>query len=283
MLARLLLPAALAAAIVAVGASALAGGRGAPRATVAAFYPLAYAAEAVGAPAVEDLTPPGTEPHDVELSPRTVARIARARTVLYLGRGFQPAVERAARETRGAAVDLLAGLPVRAAAGGPDPHVWLDPLLFARIATRVGAALDRPRAGARLAARARALDAAFRRGLARCERRELVTLHAAFGYLAARYGLRQVPIEGLAPEAEPAPRDLERIARTVRATGATTVFAEPLVARQVARTVAREAGARVATLDPLESLTAAQLARGETYFGVMRANLRTLREALGCR
>src|SRR5712691_6599705 len=80
---------------------------------VAAFYPLAFAAERT-APSVkvENLTPPGAEPHDLELTPRAVARIERASVVLYLGHGFQPAVSDAVRNASGIKVDVLQGLPL---------------------------------------------------------------------------------------------------------------------------------------------------------------------------
>jgi zinc transport system substrate-binding protein len=126
------------------------------------------------------------------------------------------------------------------------------------------------------------LDAQFRTGLRACARREIVTSHAAFGYLAERYGLEQIALPGLSPEAEPSPRELERVIGEVREHGATTVFFETLVSPRLAETVARETGARTAVLNPLEGLTEEELERGEDYFSVMRANLAALRKALGC-
>ena len=257
---------------------------------VAAFYPLAFAAERIGGAAVDvtNATPPGAEPHDVELSPRDVDEIRDADVVLYLGGGFQPAFEDAVDGADGAAVDVLAELrllerPEDADGQARDPHVWLDPRRYARIARRVGDALARPAAAERFASRLQALDAEFERGLAGCERRELVTSHAAFAYLADRYGLDEVALSGLAPEAEPTPQDLERTIDRVRETGATTVFVEPLVSPRLAETVAREAGVETATLDPVEGLTSDQLDKGEDYFSVMRDNLAALRKALECR
>ena len=55
------------------------------------------------------------------------------------------------------------------------------------------------------------------------------------------------------------------------------MFTEPLIAPDVAETLAREAGVRTAVLDPIESL-----AGDATYLTVMRANLAALRAALGC-
>jgi zinc transport system substrate-binding protein len=110
-----------------------------------------------------------------------------------------------------------------------------------------------------------------------------VTSHAAFGYLADAYGLDQVALSGLSPEVEPTPRRLEELVDEVRDSGATTVFFETLVSPRLAETVARDAGASVASLDPLEGLSADAIEDGRDYASVMRDNLATLREALGCR
>jgi zinc transport system substrate-binding protein len=256
---------------------------------VAAFYPLAYAAEQVGGRNVDvrNLTPPGTEPHDLELSPRDVGRVRSADVVLMLGDRFQPALERAAKDADGTVVDLLSDLPLLAPSavedgGSRDPHVWLDPVRYERIVARV--AREIPGGSAQsFDRRLRALDAEFEDGLADCERHTFVTSHAAFAYLARRYGLKQVSISGLSPEIEPAPRALEAVVREVKRSGATTVFFETLVSPRLAETVAREAGARTAVLNPIEGLTEEQAKTGADYFSLMRKNLRALREALGCR
>ena len=265
--------------VVATILTACGGGNSGKRTIVAAFYPLAYAAERIGGQnfAVENLTPPGAEPHDLELTPREVARIEKAEVVLYLSHGFQPAVSKAVEQARGTRIDVLAGLPLH----GNDPHVWLDPVLFARIARRIGTALHRPAGG--LVADLQQLDRDYRDGLRNCKRHEIVTSHEAFGYLAARYSLKQVAITGVAPESEPTPRQLAHVIQVVRQTRATTVFFETLVSPRLAQTVAREVGARTAVLDPIEGLTPAEQKRGENYVTLMRRNLAALRKALGCR
>jgi zinc transport system substrate-binding protein len=241
------------------------------------FYPLAWAAGEIASGAdVANLTPPGTEPHDVELTPGDVETIRGAGLVVYVGGGFQPAVEDAVSERDGRALDVLP-------AGEDDPHVWLDPIAFAAIAEEIGAALGRRDAGVELGDELRDLDGELRGGLASCERRVLVTTHEAFGHLARRYGLTQLSLAGRSPEAEPGPRELEGLVEDVRASGATTIFAEPLASDRLAETVAREAGVEVAVLDPLEGLDQERLDAGDDYVTVMRANLAALREALGCR
>jgi zinc transport system substrate-binding protein len=131
--------------------------------------------------------------------------------------------------------------------------------------------------------RSRKLDADFKSGLARCARREIVTSHAAFHYLADRYELEQIGLTGVSPEAEPTARDLERIVREVDQSDATTIFFETLVSPRLAETVARETGAKTAVLNPLEGLSQEEVDQGEDYFSVMRENLVSLRQALGCR
>jgi zinc transport system substrate-binding protein len=274
-------------------------GDGRPQ-VVASFYPLYEAAQRVGGDLVQvrNLTPAGSEPHDLELSTRQVDRIEDAAVVLFLGRGFQPALEEAAQRAKGTKVDVLGGLTaLRPAAAGDDkldvdPHVWLDPSLFKAVVAQVAEALsgadpaNRATYGANAAAYVReldALDSDFALGLGNCERRTIVTSHAAFGYLTAKYGLTQEAIAGLEPESEPNPQRLADLTAKVRAGGTTTIFYETLVSPKVAESLAREAGVRTAVLDPLEGLSEEDAKAGRTYVSAMRENLAAVRLALGCR
>jgi zinc transport system substrate-binding protein len=251
------------------------GGYGRPL-VVAAVAPLAELARAVGGDRVrvEDVTPPGAEPHDVELTADRVEALHAADVVVVVGGGFQPAVEEAAGDGDALVVEL------------GEPHAWLDPVRMAGAVDLVADALAgadpggeggyRERAAA-VQAGIEALHQRYEQTLAGCRRRTIVTAHAAFGRLAARYGLREEAIAGSAPEAEPSPARIAEVAQLVRREGLTTVFAEPLLDEGVARTVAGEAGAGVAVLDPVESL-----AGGDTYLTVMDRNLGALSAALDC-
>ncbi|GIU99397.1 MAG: zinc ABC transporter substrate-binding protein [Actinomycetota bacterium] len=281
---------ALAASLVACGTG---GGSDGRLDVVASVYPLAEAAERVGGDlvAVRSLTPPGVEPHDLELAPDDLVALAQADLVLVVGGGFQPAVEDALAQVEGEALEVVSLVPALRADGGVDPHVWLDPMRFATIVGAVGEALaeldpEHARTYRRNAAAYRseleALDAAFRRGLASCRSRLLVTSHAAFGYLADAYGLEQVPIAGLSPESEPSPARLAELRSLVEREGVTTIFTEELVSPAVAETLAAEAGVRTAVLSPLEGRSPEQARRGEGYVAIMRTNLERLEVALGC-
>jgi zinc transport system substrate-binding protein len=250
---------------------------------VAAFYPLAYAAEQIGGPgvSVKNLTPAGAEPHDLEISPQDVATIQSADLVLLLGHGFQKQVESAAGS--GKNVLLLLDTPGLHRFANGDPHVWLDPVRFELIVKRIGTALHRPAATRAFVAKLQALNREYALGLAHCARREIITSHQAFAYLAQRYHLSQVAITGLTPESEATPQDLQHVIETARSTHATTIYFETLVSPRLADTVAREAHAKTAVLDPIEGLAKDRQASGETYFTLMKDNLASLRRGLGCR
>jgi zinc transport system substrate-binding protein len=257
-------------------------GSGGKKEVAASFYPLAFAAEELGGDGVNvvNLTPPGTEPHDLEPTPSDVRELKSADLVLLLGHGFQPQLEEAARG--GDIVELL-DTPGLNRFQNDDPHVWLDPARYKLLARRIGDELGTEASVQRFVARLEALDRDYRRGLADCARDDIVTSHDAFGYLAQRYGLRQIPITGLSPEAEPSPKDLSRVVDLVRSTHATTVFSETLVSPRIAEAVATETGARTAVLNPIEGLEPSEATNGEDYFSLMRSNLAELRAALGCR
>ena len=284
---------------------------------VTAFYPLQFAAERVagGHATVTNLTKAGSEPHDLELTPKDVATLEEAGLVVYL-HGFQPAVDDSVEQTaadHALEVTKLADLRPLTAAGahedehagehadeggepsghdhdaGTDPHFWLDPLRLAAVADGIAQRLGRvdpahaeayDANAAKLRRDLRTLDGEFEAGLATCTGRELVTSHLAFGYLATRYGLDQVGVAGLSPEQEPSPAKLSEVATYVRTHKVRTIYYETLVDPGVASTLAKETGADVAVLDPIEGLTDASA--GTDYLSVMRANLATLVRGQSC-
>lgn len=275
---------------------------------VATVYPLYEFARQVGGDRVEvvALVPPGVEPHDWEPSPRDVSRIQQARVFVYNGVGLEPWADRLrgdALRPDAVVVRATEGIPLASANAGndghghasgatADPHVWLDPVLAQAQVERIraGLAAADPAGAAAYEVGARSytevlarLHAEFQQGLADCARRDLVVSHAAFGYLARRYRLRQHAVLGLAPGAEPSPAEMAEIVRFARRHGVTHIFTETLVSSRLAETLAREVGARTLVLDPLEGLTPGALAAGQDYVTVMRANLANLREGLGCR
>jgi zinc transport system substrate-binding protein len=288
--ARLALP--VAAAALVLGACSPGGAGDGRPSVLASFYPLQLVAQQVGGDRIDvtSLTPPGAEPHDLELSPAQVSRVGTADLVVYLSH-FQPAVDDAVAAAPPAHVVDAATLttlqPLAGATGTIDPHFWLDPSRMPAVAHAVadqlsvidpaGAATYAANATA-LSARFDALDAAYASGLATCADRAFVTSHAAFGYLAARYHLEQVAISGLDPEADPSPDRLAEIGRLVKDRGIRTIFFETLVSPKVAQTLAADLGVDARVLDPLEGVGDPS----QDYFSIAEANLSALKMALSC-
>ena len=272
---------------------------------VAAFYPLEFVAESIGGNliSVENMTPAGVEPHDLELTPQQIITLDGADLLLYIS-GFQPALEEAATQSAPAdSLDVLkiSGLNLLGATEDgdshgdevhaaeelvSDPHVWLDPKRLIVIANAVAEKLAQVDPGnsktyeanrATFVAELKTLDEKFVSSLASCERRLIVTSHAAFGYLADAYNLKQEAIAGLSPESEPTPKRLNEIGIEAKKDGTTTIFFETLASPKVAQTLADDLNISAAVLDPIEGVS-----EGKTYFSVMESNLAALRKALNC-
>jgi zinc transport system substrate-binding protein len=275
---------------------------------VASFYPMAFLAERIGGTHVHvtSLTQPGQEPHDLEISARQTALLQESDAVLYL-KHLQPSVDEAVAQS-GVRTTIDAGslttlekhgteVGGHAAtqdthqgeeSGGEDPHIWLDPVRYAQVAEGVGKAFEKAdpdhadtyrKNTTALVDRLDALDQRYMRGLENTESKVFITTHAAFGYLAERYGLTEEAINGLDPESEPSAARVKDLEKMAKADGVTTVFYETLVSDKTAKTIATDAGLKTDVLDPIEGITAGS--RGKDYFSVQEANLTALRTALG--
>lgn len=268
---------------------------------------------------VDTLTAPGVEAHDLELTPRQIASLADADLVVYL-KGFQPAVDSAIEQSGaknvldvGTVANLLPaadghshdeghtdeeghdedehghGAEDGHDHGDIDPHFWQDPTRMAAVVKELATTLTTvgPDAAASLTANADAtvaelekVDGEFATGLASCERTEFITTHEAFNYLAQRYGLTEIGISGINPDAEPSPARIAAIHEEAKEHGITTIFFETLTSPAVAEAIAGDLGLKTAVLDPLEGVT--ENSPGTDYPSIMRANLEALRAANGC-
>lgn len=286
-------------------------GNGSVRVT-AAFYPLSQIARAVGGEhvSVTTLVPPGSEAHEYELTSRQLERAQKSNLVIFLGDGFQPAVEKLVRGVPAdvRTTDLLTGLRLWSVTqqldgvdgttagevldGDMDPHVWLDPDNMARMAERVAkelAAVDPSHTADYEAnlrtyvARLQGLADKMRTGLADCDSRVVVTSHRAFEYLARRFALRQIPIAGITPDTEPSAKTMEAVAKLAKAEHVGTIFFEESQSASLSKTLASEIGVKTAALNPIETLSEEQLDAGADYVSEQEKNLAALRKGLGCR
>ncbi|WP_093612930.1 metal ABC transporter substrate-binding protein [Streptomyces indicus] len=173
---------------------------------------------------------------------------------------------------------------------GEDPHIWLDPVKYAEVANGVGEALqkadpdhaaDYKKNTEELVGKLEALNKDFADGLKNTETKTFITTHAAFGYLAERYGLDQEAISGLSPEAEPSPARIKELQETAEHDKVSTVFFETLASDKTAKTLAKDTGLKTDVLDPLEGIT--DRSKGADYLEVMQSNLTALKKALGAK
>ncbi|MFF0554676.1 metal ABC transporter substrate-binding protein [Streptomyces sp. NPDC004266] len=291
------------------GSSDAAGkGSGGKLDVVASFYPMQYLAEQIGGGhvAVNTLTRPGVEPHDLELKPRQIGELGEADVVLYL-KGIQPAVDDAVAQAGVKNTVDAAALTKLEAHGtevghdhghgeaheseaGADPHLWLDPVKYAEVAKGVGSALEKadPDHAAdyrknteALVRKLGALNTEFETGLRNTTTKTFITTHSAFGYLAERYGLEQEGITGIDPESEPSPARIKELQDIAAKDKVSTVFFETLASDKTAKTLAGDTGLRTDVLDPLEGIT--DKSEGRDYIEVMRSNLAALKTALGAK
>ena len=295
--------------------SRTAGGAEGALPVAVSFYPIQYLTEAIGGDhvSVTSLTPADQEPHDYDLSGKEVASTLEGASLVAYVEGFQPSLDKAVTQVNGpTVVDLSSKVDLKHHEGvedeeehadesadegahkeadhdadSLDPHFWLDPVRMKSAATAIEEALatadpdhaeDYKTNLETLTSTLDGLDSSYQGGFSQCERKTFITSHAAFGYLADRYGLTQTSISGIDPEQEPSAADIAAAKKAVEDTGSTTIFTEELVSPETAEAVASETGATTAVLSPIESAP-----EDADYAGAMSANLDALRTALACK
>ncbi|WP_367125501.1 metal ABC transporter substrate-binding protein [Streptomyces phytohabitans] len=303
---------------------------------VASFYPMEFLVEEIGGKhvSVTELTEPGVEPHDLELSPKQVGQLGEAELVVYL-KGLQPAVDKAVEQSdvehvaeatsfttlekhgtsehgeeehahgegehdehghdeheeghdHGAGEEEGHEGHDHSVEGGKDPHVWLDPSRYAKVAEGVGKELAKAdpdheatyeKNTAALVKRLTALDTEFEDGLRDRKSDTFITTHAAFGYLADRYSLHEEGISGIDPESgSVSGAHMKQLHRIAKEDDVSTIFFESNASDRTAATLADDLGLKTAVLSPVESV---KDPAEEDYFSVMKQNLQALRTALG--
>ncbi|OQY65545.1 MAG: hypothetical protein B6D46_12655 [Polyangiaceae bacterium UTPRO1] len=213
--------------------------------------------------------PPGASPHTFEPTPATVYALAGASVLFVVGHGLD---DWAARLARGAGIPRLlavdVGIALRRTADerggrGIDPHYWLSAGNGKLIAKTIAAELVRLTPDMRATidaslatylARLDAADAEIRKLLADLPMRRIATVHDAFGYFAAAYGLEVAATFEPYPGLEPSPRFVVAFQKTIRSSGIRMVFTEPQLSIDALRPIARDLGATLGTLDPLGGL-----------------------------
>lgn len=265
----------------------------------ASIYPLAFFAEEIGGDKIEvtTITPSGIEPHEYDPTTQDIGTIQQS-DILLLNGGVESWGDKIITNLQGTQVTTLVigdGLLTENWEEDgeiqKDPHIWLDPNLAKKEVAKITQAIIAKDAdntpyyqqnAKQLESRLNDLDAKYRNGLANCQKKEIITSHAAFGYLAKAYGLKQVAIAGLSTEVEPSAQQLTEVAKFAQQNGIKYIFFESLVSPKLSETLAQEVGAKTLVLDPIEGIPQDERAQGENYFTVMENNLKNLQIALEC-
>lgn len=254
------------------------------------IYPLYYLSKTIGGEFVQvtNITPPGAEPHDYELTTQDIATINSSGLLVYTGmvEPWSAKVSENILSSNVKQLDLSGIITDK-----NDPHFWLSPKLLSAAADLVTQSLIKIDAAnaekyltnaSGLNNRLLELDTKYRTGLSNCVTRDLVTSHEAFGYLANEYNLQQVGIAGISTEEEPSLKKLASIADFARKNNVTYIFFESLLSPKIAETIAKEVGAKTLVLNPLEGLSTQEVEAGSDYISIMEDNLQNLKTALQC-
>jgi zinc transport system substrate-binding protein len=283
---------------------------------VTSVFPLKEFAQAVCGEKgdVSLLVPPGAEIHSWRPRPSDIVRLSSADLFLFIGSNMEPWLQDILEGVQNPNLKTLeAGqgmsLDEKDSTSGEhegeteqehghdheavDPHVWLDfhndQVIIDKIAAALseidpdGASMYRKNASV-YKQRLQDLDDKYKQILQTCTHRVFILGgHAAFGYLAKRYGLHQISLYGVSPDAKPTPKKLIEIVELAKKYGIKVIFFDSSVSDELARVLAREVGARTLVLNPGANLTKEQLKLGRTFFDIMEKNLENLKDGLICR
>ncbi|WP_413299994.1 metal ABC transporter substrate-binding protein [Bacillus sp. 1P10SD] len=273
---------------------------------VTTFYPMYFFAQKVAGNSanVELLVPNGVEPHDWEPTAKDMARIQDADVFIYNSHYFETWTDKVLKSINDAnlnVVEASKGIELMNAleseegeedhnhsehASSKDPHVWLSPVLAQQEVNTIAEALEQadPKNKEQYKKNAEALnleladlDRLYKETIDSAKKKEFVTQHAAFGYLAKQYGLTQIPIAGLSPDVEPTLGKLAELTELTKKKNIKIIYFEELTSSKVAQTLAKEIGAKTEVLNPLEGLSKEEQKEGLDYIDVMKKNLEALK------
>lgn len=242
---------------------------------ITTFYPLYEFSKRIGGEKAEisTLVPAGVEPHDWEPGPQDIIKVGAAQIFVYNGAGLEPFVDEIKKRIEPGnliIVDSSEGIQL-IENGVPDPHIWLDPVLAKQQVDNIEKAFIKadPQNSDYYSANARmlkqeldSLDKEISTELAHAKKRVFIASHDAFSYFARRYNLTQIAIAGISPEMEPSPAKIAEIVRLAREYEVKYIFFETLTSPRLSEVIAKEVGAQVLVLNPIEVLSEAQIKQG---------------------
>lgn len=170
-----------------------------------------------------------------------------------------------------------------------DPHVWLNPLLVKEEVTTISKGLIEADQSNKdyyakntkdYLSELDQLDEDYHLAFDGATSRKFVTQHTAFSYLAHQYQLEQIAISGLSPDQEPTPKELKGIQDLVKEEQIDVIYTESSASEKIAKTIADATNAKLAVLNPMESVSKKARDEGASYLSIMRENLDALKLAI---
>jgi zinc transport system substrate-binding protein len=266
------------------------------------------------------LLPPGVEAHAYEPKPADMSKIQNADIFIYTGAAMEPWVEKLLQgiDTRriniidaSRGITLISGLHrhdniektgfnhdhesrhPHEHQGGPDPHIWLDFSNAGKMVDTIAKGfMDKdPQNQIIYSGNAEAykrkledLDKKYRDSLSSCKSRIIIHAgHFAFGYLTKRYNIEYITAyKGFTPDAEPTPKSLIELMKTLKKYSVKTIYYEELIIPRVADTISKEVGGNMLMLHGAHNISKAEMDQGVSFLSLMEKNLENLRIGMQC-
>jgi zinc transport system substrate-binding protein len=281
------------------------------------FYPMYFLTQQIAGDKADVIlmVPSGAEPHDWEPTPRLAAELQQASMLVYNGAGMETWIEKIVNSIdtdRIRIVEASEGIKLSKHtedehqeheqqehgqheheehnhAGEYDPHVWVSPLRAKQQAENIFKALAEVDPANRdyyeknhkeLQLRLDKLDSDIREASKEFKSNVIVVSHAAFGYFAQDYGLKQIAIRGVNPGDEPSPSQMGKLADICREYGVKYIFFEKLTSPKLSETLAKEIGAGTLVLNDAAGIGQEDIEAGKDYISVMYENIENLKKAL---
>lgn len=249
---------------------------------------------------LREILKPGADPHVYEPVPADSRSFEQADLILYNGYNLEPGLIKlmnaAGLKGRKVAVgEVVQPLKLDKGKGeiAPDPHVWGDVENVAQMVTVIRDALIQlspedqekfTKNAAQLTVELKELDNWVTQQIATipAQNRKLVTTHDAFQYYARAYGIPVVgTLIGISTEEQPSAKTVQQLVESVKTTGVPAIFAETTINPALIKTVAQEAGVRLAPSSLYSDSIGSAGSEGDSYIKMVAANTRTIVEALG--
>ncbi|MDQ0926146.1 zinc transport system substrate-binding protein [Bacillus atrophaeus] len=261
---------------------------------------------------VDLLIPSSVEPHDWEPTPKDIANIQNADLFVYNSKYMEtwvPSAEKSMDKDHATFVNASKGIDLMEGSHEEeeehehgdeeehehehshemDPHVWLSPVLAQKEVENITAQIVKQdpdnkeyyeKNSKEYIAKLKDLDKLYRTTVKKASKKEFITQHSAFSYLAKEYGLTQVPISGLSPDQEPSAANLAKLKTFAKKHNVKIIYFEEVASSKVADTLAGEIGAKTEVLNTLEGLSKEEQDKGTGYIEIMEKNLDALKDSL---